>query len=125
MVESVLFHVCFLASLAFAGCTPGRLQAQLRDGDIVFQTSRSSQSLAIQRATHSRYSHMGMIVLRNGEPFVFEASATVRYTAFGAWADRGEGGHYVVKRLREAAARITPAKVDTARALMRSFLGRS
>jgi hypothetical protein len=39
---------------------PSALHVQ--DGDIIFHTSRSSQSLAIQRATHSPYSHMGLTV---------------------------------------------------------------
>jgi uncharacterized protein YycO len=71
----------------------------LRDGDIIFQASRSSQSLAIQRATHSPYSHMGMIVHRDGKPHVLEAVATVRYTALDRWVARADRGHYVVKRL--------------------------
>ena len=47
----------------------------VKDGDVIFQTSLSSQSVAIQRATHSRYSHMGIIFFRSGQPYVFEASA--------------------------------------------------
>jgi hypothetical protein len=75
---------------------------QLRDGDIIFQTSRSEQSVAIQKATHSQYSHMGIVFLRNGSPHVYEAIKTVQYTPFRKWADRGEGGRYVVRRLRGA-----------------------
>ena len=37
---------------------PCALATSLRDGDIIFHTSRSAQSAAIQRATHSRYSHV-------------------------------------------------------------------
>src|SRR6185295_16313407 len=51
----------------------------LRDGDLIFQSSRSGQSLAVQRATHSPWSHMGVVLMRGGKPFVLEASATVRY----------------------------------------------
>jgi uncharacterized protein YycO len=72
----------------------------LRDGDIVFQTSLSGQSIAIQRATHSPYSHVGVILYRDGEPFVFEAIATVRYTPLTNWIARGDGGRYVVRRLK-------------------------
>jgi len=43
---------------------------------------------------------MGLVLFRSGKPFVFEAVATVRYTPLQAWIDRGEGGRYVVKRLR-------------------------
>ena len=74
----------------------------LRDGDIVFQTSVSSQSVAIQRATKSPYSHMGVVLYRDGQPYVLEAVATVRYTPLGAWLGRGKGGHYVAKRLKAA-----------------------
>ena len=45
----------------------------VRDGDIIFHTSRSAQSAAIQRATHSPYSHFGIILYRDDKPFVFEA----------------------------------------------------
>ncbi len=43
---------------------------QPQTGDIIFQISRSSQSKAIQLATHSDYSHTGMLVIRNKKPYV-------------------------------------------------------
>jgi len=80
----------------------GKATPAFHDGDIIFQTSRSSQSLAIQRATGSPYSHMGIIFIRDGRPYVFEAVATVRYTPLESWIARGQGSHYVVKRLKDA-----------------------
>ena len=74
----------------------------LRDGDIIFQTSQSSQSEAVQRATHSKYSHMGLILTREGKPFVFEAVNPVRFTPLKSWIQRGKGAHYVVKRLKDS-----------------------
>lgn len=74
----------------------------LRDGDIIFQISRSSQSKAIQKASGSRYSHMGIIIHRSGFPQVFEAGAKVRYTPLNTWIGRGVRGRYLVKRLRRA-----------------------
>lgn len=81
------------------------------DGDIIFHTSRSSQSVAIQRATGSRYSHMGLILFRGGKPFVFEAVSPSKFTPLGAWIARGESGHYVVKRLDNASFVLTPEAV--------------
>src|SRR5436190_18050269 len=104
--------LCGFAVLLVA-CSAGGAPA-VQDGDLIFQTSRSAQSLAIQRATHSPYSHMGMVVHQGGKALVFEASATARLTPLAAWTERGEGGHYVVKRLRDAAARITPAALEKA-----------
>jgi hypothetical protein len=76
--------------------------AQFMNGDIVFQTSLSSQSKAIQAATKSKYSHMGLIFEKNGKFYVFEASKTVQLTPFEEWIKRGEGGKYVIKRLKNA-----------------------
>jgi uncharacterized protein YycO len=83
-----------LCLVAPAGAGP------LRDGDLIFHTSRSTQSEAIQRATHSPYSHVGIILHRGGKPFVFEAIASVRYTPLDTWLARGEGRRYEVRRLR-------------------------
>ncbi|KRG44950.1 hypothetical protein ARC78_03830 [Stenotrophomonas pictorum JCM 9942] len=69
-----------------------------QDGDIVFHTSTSSQSVAVQAATHSPYSHMGIVLLRGGVPHVLEAVQPVRYTPLQAWLDRGRQGRYVIKR---------------------------
>jgi hypothetical protein len=113
-----------LLALVAQACGVSHAADELRDGDIIFQTSKSGQSLAIQRATGSSFSHMGLIVHRGGKPFVLEASATVRFTPLQTWIDRGEGHHYVVKRLRDAAARITPAVLDKARAAARQLEGK-
>jgi uncharacterized protein YycO len=93
----------------------------LRDGDIIFHTSRSAQSAAIQRATHSPYSHMGVILYRDGKPFVFEAIATVRYTPLESWKARGDGGHYRVKRLKRP---LEPAELKKLRVAAKSYEGK-
>jgi hypothetical protein len=90
-----------LAGALLCACSAFAVAAQpWRDGDIIFHTSRSAQSLAIQRATHSPYSHVGVIMLRDGKPFVYEAIATVRYTPLDKWTASGDQGRYVVKRLK-------------------------
>lgn len=95
-----------IVMITLSGCGDPSV-TQLKDGDIIFQTSRSTQSTAIQKATHSKYSHMGIIFLREGKPYVYEAIKTVQYTPLKKWISRGEGGHYVVKRLYEANRLLT------------------
>jgi len=107
-----------LAAVAAAAEPP------LRDGDIVFQTSRSSQIVAIQQATRSPYSHMGVVFLRDGAPVVFEAVATVRYTPLGAWTARGERRRWVARRLRDADTVLDAAAVERLRRVARGFEGR-
>jgi hypothetical protein len=95
-----------------------------RDGDIVFQVSRSEQSRAIQRATGSRYSHMGIVYLEDGRPYVFEAIEPVRSTPLNEWVARGEGGHFVVKRLRSANSDLTRETLRRMREVGKRFRGR-
>jgi len=121
MKKLLIFAV--LGLLYLLGCGDS-LAEQLRDGDIIFQTSRSEQSFAIQKATHSQYSHMGIVFFRNASPHVYEAINTVQYTLLRKWVDRGEGGHYVVKRLREADRILTSQAVKKLRQAGNKFQGK-
>jgi hypothetical protein len=77
------------------------LAAPVQDGDIIFQTSRSAQSEAIQLATDSPYSHVGIITIQDGAPMVYEAISTVQATPLADWIRRGEGGRYRLMRLSQ------------------------
>src|SRR6185369_15714771 len=104
-----------------------RLPAQgydWREGDLIFQTSRSRQSLAIQKATHSQWSHMGVVWAVKGKPVVFEAVEPVRLTPLPQWIARGEDGHFAVKRLRDAESRLTPETKRKMQTIGRRWLGR-
>jgi len=118
-MKQLILRGCLFASLLL--CIDVRAAGSLRDGDIIFHTSRSAQSAAIQRATHSHYSHVGIIFHRNGKPFVLEAVATVRYTPLADWITRGEGGRYVLKRLKSG---LTPEQTAKLRAAAPRFIGK-
>ncbi len=111
-----------LAALLALGC-PASGPPAVEEGDIVFQASRSPQSLAIQKATHSVYSHVGLVTFRDGKPLVLEAEATVRLTPLSEWLERGEGGHYVVKRLIDARQVLDTASLVELKKQMRRFEG--
>jgi hypothetical protein len=96
----------------------------VQNGDIIFHTSQSTQSVAIQRATGSPYSHMGLILYRDGRPYVFEAISRVQYTPLDRWIARGIGRHFVVKRLKDAARRLNSQAVKRLQAATTQFLGR-
>ena len=118
-----LLAFAVIGLLYLFGCSDS-LAEQLRDGDIIFQTSRSELSIPIQKATHSQYSHMGIVFFRNGSPHVYEAIKTVQYTSLSKWVERGEGGHYVVKRIREANRILTPQAVKKLRQAGSKFQGK-
>ncbi|WP_196887593.1 YiiX family permuted papain-like enzyme [Aureivirga sp. CE67] len=75
------------------------LQNNIQDGDIIFHTSKSEQSKAIQLATNSKYSHVGIIFKNNNHFFVYEAVQPVKITPLQEWINRGVNKHYVIKRL--------------------------
>jgi uncharacterized protein YycO len=77
-------------------------QEELHEGDIIFQISKSGQSKAIQIATHSKYSHCGVLTLVNGKWQVIEASNHVKITALDEWINNGENGKFVIKRLKQS-----------------------
>ena len=78
------------------------VNSEFQNGDIIFQTSQSTQSKAIQLATNSKYSHVGIIYNNNNKFFVYEAVQPVKLTPLDQWIDRGLNDHYVVKRLKNA-----------------------
>ena len=98
--------------------------AGFQNGDLIFHTSMSSQSKAIQLATGSRYSHVGLLYQEeDGSWCVYEAIATIRCTDLEAWIARGEDQHYVVKRLRDAKQLLTKERLLAMRQAGESYLG--
>jgi uncharacterized protein YycO len=95
-MKKLVIIVCFFI---FFTCNKTTEQ-EFMDGDIIFQTSLSPQSKAIQLATKSKYSHMGIIYKQGDEIHVYEAIQPVKYTPLNKWIARGKNGRYVVKRLK-------------------------
>lgn len=110
--------VLLLASLALAAGEPWR------EGDLLFQTSRSTQSGAVQAATRSRWSHMGLLFRKQGRWMVLEAVQPVKYTALETWVRRGEGGHVEARRLKPGVKVLAPHEVETLRREGERYLGR-
>jgi hypothetical protein len=99
------------------------LATTLHEGDLIFHTSLSAQSQAIQLATHSPYSHCGLLYKAHGEWQVFEAVQPVKLTPLARWVARGQGQHFVVKRLRDAATALTPTALARLKAAGQPLLG--
>lgn len=93
-------------------------------GDIIFQVSRSSQSKAIQAATGSRYSHVGMIFRKGKELSVLEAVQPVKIVPLHQWISKGVNSHYVVKRLKNADEHLTKKAFSRMDDMIERFLGR-
>lgn len=108
LIFSILFVVFFTSSKAG--------DFQFKTGDIVFQGYEGTQGFAIQLATNSVYNHVGIIIMKENQPYVFEAVEPVKYTPVDEWAKRGNGGHYVVKRLSGADSLINTTVIEKMKA---------
>jgi uncharacterized protein YycO len=93
MKQLIILFVCILSF----SCTP--TQTSFKDGDIIFQTSKSSQSEMLKMVTKSNLTHCGVIFHKNGQAFVFEAVQPVKVTPLKEWIKRGKNGKYSVTRL--------------------------
>lgn len=102
-----------------------KLSKELKSGDIIFQTSKSRQSKAIQLATGSKYSHMGIVYNENGKLYVYEAVQPVKLTKIEDWINRGEKKHFVVKRLKNAESILTPEKQERIKSIGKKYNGKN
>ncbi len=98
---------------------------EIQNGDIIFQASKSSQSKAVQFATKSEYSHMGIIYEIRGKLYVYEAVQPVKLTALKKWISRGKEGHYVIKRLKNSKEILTPETLAKMKQVGEKFKGKN
>ena len=97
---------------------------ELQNGDIIFQTSKSGQSKAIQIATGSKYSHMGIVYKQGNDFFVYEAVQPVKLTPLNEWISRGENGHYVVKRIKDSENLLTSETLTKMKQIGEKYTGK-
>ena len=100
-------------------------EQKFQEGDIIFQTSNSLQSKAIQLATNSKYSHVGIIVNYKGSLVVLEAVQPIKITPIQTWISHGENLTYSLKRLIKRDSILTKAALKKMRLKGKSWLGKN
>ena len=115
----MVFVNCILILLINCSSIP-----EFQNGDIIFQTSLSSQSKAIQLATNSKYSYMGIIYIRKDKFFVYEAVQPVKLTPLDQWIARGEDKHYIIKRLKNYKKVLTDDVLKKMKSVGERFKGK-
>ncbi|QHS60894.1 YiiX family permuted papain-like enzyme [Chitinophaga agri] len=99
-------------------------EAPLRSGDVIFQTSMSPQCQAVRLATHSRFSHCGMIWKIDNKDYVLEAVQPVKITPLDEWISHGDGKKYVVRRLKNADKVLTDKVLSEMEAEGKKMIGK-
>lgn len=117
--------VIFVVGLAIVLYAFKEDKPHLRSGDVIFQTSMSPQCHAVRLATHSIFSHCGMIWKKGDKTYVLEAVQPVKITPLDEWISHGKGKKYVVRRLKNADSILTPAVLQQMEAEGEKMLGKS
>jgi hypothetical protein len=104
MIRTILLFLVAAALTVTAASGTNRKQSEAdpilwKNGDIVFQQSVSPQCRAIQLATHSEWTHCGVVFIRNGQWVVAEAVEPVVFTPVDEFIARGKKGIVGVRRL--------------------------
>lgn len=93
-------------------------------GDIIFQMSDSKQCEAVKLATHSPYSHCGVLFQEKEEWFVLEAVEPVRIISLNEFIKHGLKEHFVVKRLKSSVYELNLVDLTKMYVIGKKWLGK-
>jgi len=112
-----------ISALLVLAFKPDKVNVQ--NGDIVFQTTGGEFGEAIQLATASDYSHVGIVFIEQGVPMVYEAVQPVQAIPLSYWIKNGQNEHFVTKRLADASTHIDTKVVNDMLTLAKGWLGKN
>jgi hypothetical protein len=111
-----LIAVCIYGTISFAG-TQGNNHfgkkfkwqsgPALKSGDIIFIVNPAGQGKAIQLATKSKYTHVGIVFVENGKTYVYHAVEPVTKSELADFVAMSADGTYSVKRLKDQSVLTT------------------
>jgi hypothetical protein len=97
----------------------------IQEGDIIFQSSESAQCEAVKQATHSIYSHCGIIFKDQGKLYVYEAVQPVRKTLLADWIMHGTGARHLIKRYIRADTLLKSEVLAKMKKQAKGYLGKN
>lgn len=93
-----------------------------KNGDLIFIVNPSGQGKAIQLATKSKFTHVGIIFIENGEPVVYHAVEPVSKNSLKEFIALSADDHYEIKRLKDQSP-LTSTAINAMLTEARSKLG--
>ena len=95
----------------------------IQNGDIVFQGGNGPQAKAVQAATNSPWSHVGLVFFNQGKPWVIEAVQPVKTTLLANFIARNPRAFYAM-RLKEAHKHINATTTLKAQQYSTQLIGK-
>ena len=104
----IIFGILVLAMLVFGikYCAGQTSAEKLKEGDLIFHTSKSEQSPLIQYATMSVLSHCGIIIEKPDGLYVLEATGRLKLTPLQEFINRGKGKQWWAKRVIDKPVKV-------------------
>lgn len=99
-MKKVICNLVFLALILCSFC-PIQDKRKLKTGDILFITSSSGQGKAIQLATKSKFTHVGVVFIEDEKVYVYHAVEPVMKSTLAEFLNFSEDGKYTAKRLKD------------------------
>lgn len=96
--------------------------SSVRNGDLVFIQNPSGQGKAIQLATGSKYTHVGIVFFEMGKPMVYHAVEPVSVNTLDEFIKMSSDGKCSIKRLKDTTL-LNPTAINTMLKEARSKLG--
>ncbi len=103
---SIIITILLILIGGFRYCSGQTSVSNLKEGDMIFHTSKSDQSSAIQYATTSVLSHCGIVIEKGNDLYVLEASSTLKLTPLDTFIARGKNGQWWAKRVIDKPIKI-------------------
>lgn len=104
-MKSLFTLLLLLTNLAFANSS---LEKKLLEGDVIFIQSQTEQAVAIAEGTASVWTHVGMIVKKNGAWHVAEAVGPLQINSLKSFIGRSKNNSYKVMRFKYFTPKMIP-----------------
>lgn len=104
------------------GFNLARAGEPLKNGDLIFIENPGGQGKAIQLATGSKYTHVGIVFIENGTPMVYHAVEPVSRNTVKEFVSMSANGKYEIRRLKDQSS-LSPELVSRMQKEARSKLG--
>jgi hypothetical protein len=115
--------LALVISICLAFTSIRKSKTDFKNGDLIFIINPSGQGKAIQLATHSKYTHIGVIFIENGETFVYHAVEPVSKSSLKDFVAMSADKTYEIKRLRDQSL-LTAAVISNLQKFAKSHLGK-
>src|SRR5688500_2958812 len=102
MQRTLVFSFISALLIMLAGFRAQTSELPLRDGDLIFIVNHAGQGKAIQLATKSEFTHIGIIFIENGKPVVYHAVEPVSKNTVEEFKSMSVNGSYKIKRLKDS-----------------------